>query len=154
MLLGSTTAKVLNDADCPVLTTEHAEPLTPRPLEHRVWVCAIGLSRDSERVLRLASRAAAEVRAKLSIIHVIHGGAPVQEKDARQGLDELQKTVGCEAPVRMASGPVKEALLDAAGNSAADILIIGRTPRSGALGRMGDLTYSLVRDSPCPVLSI
>jgi nucleotide-binding universal stress UspA family protein len=101
----------------------------------------------------LASRAAAEVRAKLSIIHVIHGGAPVEEKDARQRLDELQKTVGCEAPVRMASGPVKEALLDAA-NSAADVLIIGRTPRSGALGRMGDLTYSLVRDSPCPVLSI
>jgi nucleotide-binding universal stress UspA family protein len=36
MLLGSTTAKVLNDADCPVLTTEHTETDFPRPLEHRV----------------------------------------------------------------------------------------------------------------------
>src|SRR5271157_416880 len=59
MLLGSTTAKVLNDADCPVMTTQHAEAVIPRPLKHRVWVCAIGLSQDSERVLRLASHAAA-----------------------------------------------------------------------------------------------
>ena len=29
-LLGSTTAKVLNDADCPVLTTQHAETISPR----------------------------------------------------------------------------------------------------------------------------
>jgi nucleotide-binding universal stress UspA family protein len=32
-LLGSTTAKVLNDADCPVLTTRHAETISPRQLE-------------------------------------------------------------------------------------------------------------------------
>ena len=36
-LLGSTTAKVLNDADCPVLTTQHAETISPRNLEHREW---------------------------------------------------------------------------------------------------------------------
>ena len=29
MLLGSTTAKVLNDADCPVMTTQHAEAVIP-----------------------------------------------------------------------------------------------------------------------------
>ena len=34
MLLGSTTAKVLNDADCPVLTTQHAETIVPRRTEH------------------------------------------------------------------------------------------------------------------------
>jgi nucleotide-binding universal stress UspA family protein len=154
MLLGSTTAKVLNDADCPVLTTEHAQTAIPKPLEHRAWVCAIGLSPDSERVLRVASRAAGEVRAKLSLIHVIRGGTPAEERDARPRLDELQKTVGCEATVRIANGPVKEALLDAARCSDADVLIIGRTIRSGSPGRMGDLTYGVVRDSPCAVLSV
>ena len=54
-LLGSTTAKVLNDADCPVLITQHAETISPRQLEHREWVCAIGLNADSQRVLRYAS---------------------------------------------------------------------------------------------------
>ncbi len=36
-------AKVLNYTDGPVLTTEHAETIVPRSLEHRKWVCAIGL---------------------------------------------------------------------------------------------------------------
>ena len=59
MLVGSTTAKVLNDAECPVMTTEHAEAGVPRPFEHRMWVCAIGLSDDSERVFGVANSAAA-----------------------------------------------------------------------------------------------
>jgi len=151
MLLGATTAKVLNDAECPVMTTEHAEELVPRPLEHRVWACAIGLSQDSERVLRVATRAAAAVGAKLSVIHATSEDA---EKDARRRLEELLRTVGCEAEVHIAIGPVKQALLQAACRSAVDALIIGRVPRTGALGRMRDLTYSMVRDSPFPVLSV
>jgi nucleotide-binding universal stress UspA family protein len=59
MLLGSTTAKVINDVDCPVLTSRHAQTIAPRPLEHREWLCAIGLSSNSEKVLRFASHAAA-----------------------------------------------------------------------------------------------
>jgi hypothetical protein len=106
-LLGSTTAKVLNDADCPVMTTQHAESLIPRPLEHLVWVCAIGLSHDSERVLRLASSAAIALGAKLHVILATH---ELGEKDARRGLDELLATVGCGAEVDIAIGPVKEAL--------------------------------------------
>jgi nucleotide-binding universal stress UspA family protein len=73
MLLGSTTAKVLHDADCPVLTSKHAETIAPRPLEHREWLCAIGLDEDSERVLRYAHLAAAEADANLHIIHAVQG---------------------------------------------------------------------------------
>lgn len=151
MLLGSTTAKVLDDAGCMVMTTEHSETKVPRPLAHRVWVCAIGLSPDSERVLHLASRAATEVGAQLSVIHVER---EAEENDARRRLDELLKTVGSEAAVQIATGPVKEALLDAARQCAADALILGRRPRTGGFGRLRDLTYSLIRDSPFPVLSV
>jgi hypothetical protein len=35
----------------------YVETISPRPLGHRVWVCAIGLSADSERVLRVAHSA-------------------------------------------------------------------------------------------------
>src|SRR5262249_4607948 len=35
MLLGSTTAKVLDDVACPVLTSQHSEANAPRPLGHR-----------------------------------------------------------------------------------------------------------------------
>jgi hypothetical protein len=76
MLLGSTTAKVLNDADCPVLTGRHAETIVPRPLEHRVWLCAIGLDEDSERVLRYAHEAMVQMNGTLCIIHAIQIADP------------------------------------------------------------------------------
>ena len=168
MLLGSTTAKVLNDADCPVLTTQHAQEVVSRPMAHREWLCAIGLDANSEGTLGYASRLAAAVRARLSLIHAVPGGDPslrtqlgaeeqvefAEKREARRRLDELQRMVGCEVPVRVAVGPVKEALLKEARRSDADVLVIGRGPRSGARGRMRDLTYAMVRDSPCPVASV
>jgi nucleotide-binding universal stress UspA family protein len=168
MLLGSTTAKVLNDAYCPVLTSRHAETIAPKPPEHREWLCAIDLSPDSERVLRFAMNAAAEVRSKLTIIHAIQAGDPhlrvelelqgplhsAERQQASKRIAELQRVVGSDFPVRLAVGSVKEALLEAARASDADALIIGRNPRPGAHGRLRDLTYTVVRDSPFPVLSV
>ena len=168
MLLGSTTAKVINDADCPVLTSRHAQTIAPRPLEHREWLCAVGLSSNSERVLRFASQAAAQARSKLSIIHAVQGGDPdlpiqldLREQvlsgarlEARRRIAELQKMVGTDVSVRVAVGSVKEALLEAALEADADVLMIGRRHERGAHGRMRDLTYAMVRDSPFPVLSV
>lgn len=71
MLLSSTTAKVLIDANCSVLTGEHATKMVPKPLEARRWLCAIGLNDDSERVLRAATEAAEATGARLSVIHPI-----------------------------------------------------------------------------------
>jgi len=168
MLLGSTTAKVLNDADCPVLTSRHAETIAPKPLEHREWLCAVGLSSNSERVLRFASQAAAEVNAKLSIIHAVPAGDPklpiemdleeqlqsVEQREAIRRIAYLQRITGSNFPVRIAVGSVKKALLEVAQGADADVLMIGRHPRSGANGRIRDLTYAMVRDSPFPVLSV
>jgi nucleotide-binding universal stress UspA family protein len=168
MLLGSTTAKVINDADCPVLTSRHAQTIAPRPLEHREWLCAVGLSSNSERVLRFASQAAAQAHSKLSIIHAVQGGDPdlpiqldlreevlsVGGLEARRRIAELQQMVGTDVPVRVAVGSVKVALLDAALEADADVLMIGRSHQPGAHGRMRDLTYAMVRDSPFPVLSV
>ena len=168
MLLGSTTAKVINDADCPVLTSRHAQTIAPRPLEHREWLCAVGLSSNSERVLRFASQVAAQARGKLSIIHAVQAGdtnLPIQldlreeihsaeRQEANRRIANLQQMIGVDAPVRIAVGQVKEALLEAAREADADALIIGRSHQPGAHGRMRDLTYAMVRDSPFPVLSV
>jgi len=168
MLLGSTTAKVLNDADCPVLTMQHAETISPRPLEHREWVCVIGLTPDSTRVLWYASQAAETFHANLSLVHAIPAaepGLPVQldleervqsmeRQAARDRLRELQTVVGSHAPVCIVVGPVRDALTEAARRLRADVLVIGRSSQPGAQGRLRDLTYSVVRDAPCPVLSV
>lgn len=164
-LLGSTTAKVLNDADCPVLTTQHAETISPRPLEHREWLCAVSLEADSERVLTFACRAAKTVHANLSVIHAIPAERGVelqfdleervQSKErvlARERVEELKRKLCFNAQVNIVVGPVKDALIEAARRLKADALVIGRSPEVGV--RLRDLTYSVVRDAPCPVLSV
>jgi nucleotide-binding universal stress UspA family protein len=167
MLLGSTTAKVLDDADCPVLTSTHAETIAPRPLEHREWLCAIDLSSHAERMLRFASQGAAEVNSRMAIIYAIQGGDPelsvqldlqqqlhsAEQQKATERITEIQRTAGTNVPIRIAIGSVKKALLSAASESDADVLFIGRGQRSGKYGRLRDLTYTVIRDSPFPVLS-
>jgi nucleotide-binding universal stress UspA family protein len=168
MLLGSTTAKVLNDADCPVLTTQHAETISPRQLEHREWVCAIGLNADSERVLRYASQAAGAVHANLTLVYVIPASGPdlpveldleerlelVKRQAAIRRIEELQSAAGSHALVSIAIGPIRDMLIEAARRLRADVLVIGRSPQSGVLGRLRDLSYAVARDAPCPVLSV
>ena len=168
MLLGSTTAKVLNDADCPVLTTQHAETISPRQLEHREWVCAIGLDADSERVLRYASQAAGAVHANLTLVYVIPASGPdlpveldleerlqsVKRQAAIRRIEELQSAAGSHALVSIAIGPIRDMLIEAARRLRADVLVIGRSPQSGVLGRLRDLSYAVARDAPCPVLSV
>jgi nucleotide-binding universal stress UspA family protein len=168
MLLGSTTAKVLDDADCPVLTTQHAETISPRQLEHREWVCAMGLDSDSQRVLRYASQAAESVHANLTLVHVIPASGPdlpveldleerlqsAKREAASLRIEALQSAAGSHAPVKVAIGPIRDMLTEAARRLQADVLVIGRSPQSGVLGRLRDLSYAIARDAPCPVLSV
>lgn len=167
MLLGSTTAKVLNDVDCPVITSEHAEKIAPRPLEHRELLCAIGLGEDAERVLRYAHRLSVDAHANLSIIHGVqaesHAAGPpgageqiptLEYQRALESINALQERVGSHAQIRLASGSIKPALLEAVRQTDADALIIGRGLQPGVQGRVRDLTYAMVRDSPFPVLSV
>lgn len=168
MLLGSTTAKVLNDADIPVVTSRHVEEIAPRPLDHREWLCAVGLGEVSERVLRFANQIAKDADSHMRIIHAIQGpdrSLPIElqleeeihseeRQEARRQIEELQRRVGSNAPIRIALGSLKEALLEAARQSDADVVIIGRSPQAGSEGRLRDLTYAVVRDSPYPVVSV
>jgi nucleotide-binding universal stress UspA family protein len=167
-LLGSTTAKVLNDADCPVLTTQHAETISPRRLEHREWICAIGLDADSERVLRYANQAAESVRANLTLVHVIPASGadlPValdleerlqsaKREAAGRRIEAMQSAASSHARVSVVIGPVRDMLAESARRLQADVLVIGRSPQSGVLGRLRDLSYAIARDAPCPVLSV
>ncbi len=168
MLLGSTTAKVLNEAQCPVMTSHHAETIAPRPLEHREWLCAIGLGEESERVLRFAHQTATQRNGHLRIIHAIQATDPklpiqldlldqIQNKERQEAMERieaLQRRVGTQAAVRIGVGPVKDTLVELARQSDADALMIGRSSLPGTHERLRDLTYAIVRDSPFPVLSI
>jgi len=131
-------------------------------------LCAVGLGENSERVLRYAHKLSAEAHANLRIIHVVQAvdclvSRPLaleewtqseERQQAHERIDALQRRVGSQAPIRIAVGPIKQALVEAARQSDADLLIIGRDSQSGVQGRLRDLTYAMVRDSPYPVLSV
>lgn len=151
-----------------MLTTQHAETISPRALEHREWVCTIGLNADSKRVLRYASQVAKDVHANLTLVHVIPRIGPdlPMEMDleerlqsgrrsaASQRIEELQSAVESHARVSITSGPIKDTLVEEARRLQADVVVIGRSPQSGVLDRLRDLSYAIVRDAPCPVLSV
>ena len=79
----------------------------------------------------------------------VHG-----KKAAGERFRELQRVVGSHARVHIAVGPIKDALTEAARRLHADVLVIGRSSQPSAQGRLRDLTYAVVRDAPCPVLSV
>jgi nucleotide-binding universal stress UspA family protein len=162
-LLGSTTARVIDSALCPVLTGVHAEKFAPHPLSHRRWICALARTPQSRVVLQTAKHYADDARATLSIIHILETSDVEKSEEpiplaALQGAsDWLVELIGDNAPgvpFEIVLGDTRASLQTALRSADADILIVGRTPTQNHTGRMADLTYALVRDSPFPVLSV
>ena len=51
-------------------------------------------------------------------------------------------------------GRVSSVVRNVVADSRADLLVIGRASRTAAPGRLRTHSYALIRDSPCPVISI
>ena len=167
MLLGSVAAKVLHDADCPVWTTAHAEgPASGEAALKRI-LCAIDFSPSAARALHWSAQLAAECGAQLTLVHALAELDPHTEAfsfspewrkylvdNAESRIAALQQTAGTHAEVMLAMGPAPEMICAEAGKSQADLLVIGRGGDAGILGRLTGQAYSIIRQSPCPVVSV
>src|SRR5664279_2306042 len=92
LILGSTSAKVLHDADCPVWTGVHLENAPPlEAVACQRILCAVDLKAGSPRVLDWACRLAEEYQAELTLLHVTSNGA------ARGALERLLQAADCQA---------------------------------------------------------
>ena len=69
-------------------------------------------------------------------------------------LEALTHRHGVPACAQIAIGSPKDTILDFVDHTEADVLIIGRSSPTGSAGRLTDLTYAIVRDSPFSVLSV
>jgi nucleotide-binding universal stress UspA family protein len=166
-ILGSVTAKVLHDADCPVLTGVHMQNGSPcQPTLFRNILCAVDLGPESQRVLVWATEMANELGAKLLVVHALPplpGGELGSldqdwrlaiERDARQRIAELQENAGTHAePICDAGHPVN-VVHDIAEAVKADVVVIGRHVSRGLFGRLRANAYAIIRESPCPVISV
>jgi len=156
LILGSTSAKVLHDADCPVWTGVHLD--NAPPLEAVVCeriVCAVDLKPSSTRVLDWAARLAEEYQAELTLVHVAPGGETLNaRRGVRETLGHIQAAARARAGVLVETGEVSKVVPDLGRELKADLLVIGRKADTRVLGRLEMTAYSIIRQSPCPVVSV
>jgi len=164
-LLGSVTAKILHDISAAVWTatgsvfTGHA----PR-IPYKSVLCALDNSDDAEGVLRAAAAFASNYQAQLWLVQVVETPATLEidfspyRKDVMDAADfrlrELKGQLGLTAPHAVIDAMVADGVRQEAVRQESDLIITGRGHAQGAVGRMWSHVYPIIRESPCPVLSI
>ena len=163
-LLGSVTAKVLHDSECPIWTGAHLEEAPTSEFAIRNILCAIDLGQHSSNTVRWAAQLAAEFEAKLMLGHITvgvddygpeghHFGPKWKEaliSSATQRIAKLQEETNTRAEVFIDSGDVPRLLSKQTKNGKVDLLVVGR-PSHGRLRATG---YGIIHESPIPVLSV
>jgi len=167
LLLGSVTAKVLHDANCAIWTAAHTEdPGLAEHLECRNILCAIDLTPESAGLIRHSVDLARKYAAKLRLVHAV----PVIETRPEKYLDEdfhralvesaraeirkLQHQAGTDVEVCLEGGDVSTVVRAAALHHDADLVVIGRGKQHETFGRLRSNSYAIIRQSPCPVISV
>lgn len=164
-ILGSITAKVLHDADCPVWTGVHLEEAPPaESVPFRNIVCAIDLGPQSCKALEWASGMQKEFGARLTVIHAMACPPDAAQGDgrwrrdmeqaARDDMARLQQRFGTQADLVIEAGDPPKVVCEMATRQKAELLVIGRGSAAGVFGRLRTNAYAIIRQSPCPVVSV
>jgi nucleotide-binding universal stress UspA family protein len=167
LMLGSVAAKVLHDAECPVWTSVHAEQAPILENIHcRKVLCAVDLSPRSRSIISWAAWFAKEHGAALALAHAVAPWPSVYgeglevafgetiTREARNRVSALACEAGVEGEVFTIPGQPGQTIAETARKFGADILVTGRHSGTGISQYVGQHAYSIIRDSPCPVISI
>jgi nucleotide-binding universal stress UspA family protein len=167
LLLGSVTVKVLHDAECPVWTTAHASEIaTNAGKPWRQLICAVDEDSRDTPLVRRAAQLASEQGAELRLVHAVTGlddepGDGVNDPwreflfgVARERIDKLQAEAGTKLELRLAAGNAGKIVREMALRYGADLLLVGRGKIQKHFGRLRSNAYAIVRDAPCPVISM
>jgi nucleotide-binding universal stress UspA family protein len=166
-LLGSVTAKVLHDASCPVLTGVHQADLpTAKPADFRSLVCAVDTNESFGPVVQFASDLKALLNATLTLVHAIPAADETSDnrgeveirrhmfQRANERFAVLCRQSNVNLKVLSAGGPVERVVREAALREKADLVVVGRGHTLQELGRLRTHAYAIIRNSPCPVVSV
>jgi nucleotide-binding universal stress UspA family protein len=165
-LLGSVTAKVLHDVSAAVWTStgtaieEHA-PTVP----YKSIICALDETPESEVILRAAAALAKSYQANLALVHVLEMPPATPEIDFtpyRQDLIDaghshmrgLKDRLNLDVPDVVIDAGIADGIHEEIVRRKGDLLVVGRGHDQGIVSRVWSRLYSIVRDSPCPVLSV
>jgi len=163
-LLGSVTAKVLHDTATPVWTGVHAEEIAAHsPDRWKNMICALDDGPEGLPVLRWAAGFASGQKLDLTLVHAFGGPedweANPQLREflrdiARERIENLQTQAGTSFRVCLEIGNPAQVVHKAALAHAADLVIIGRGMIQKHFGGIRSGAYEIIRESPCPVISV
>ncbi len=166
-MLGSVTAKVLHDADCAVLTGVHMEDVPePEQVHVRTVSAALDLGDASCKVLKWASEFAKACNAVLRVFHVTPSVEGMSGEffepnwrerfatEAQRRILDVMESGGIQAEVHIENGDVALGVCHLAKETTTDVLVIGRGSTAGVFGRIRAHAYGIIRQSPCPVVSV
>jgi nucleotide-binding universal stress UspA family protein len=167
LLLGSITAKVLHDAECPVWTAAHVEE---RPCQDhlacRNLLCAVDGTPKDVPLMKYAAKLAGELNATLRMVHVLtsadrsthnsfDAGHDAAARDqAAEVIQKLQREAKTNAPLCIIAGGVAEGVREEARRHGADLVVIGRGILHETLGRLRTHAHGIIRQSLTPVISV
>lgn len=166
LLLGSVTAKVLHDSQLPVWTGVHTPEFTAHdPGRLRLILCAVERGPKDVRTIRWANEFGNRVGAKVCLIHVIPGDPEIHDftdlgfredlfQGARTAIDKIEKEANVNFEVILRIGKVAQVIHDEARDTEADLIVVGRGVIQKALGGLRSNAYAIIRQAPCPVISV
>ncbi len=167
LLLGSVTAKVLHDVHVPVWTMAHTGEVPDRQhVAARKILCAVDANPASIELMRWAGGLAKNLGATLRLVHSVPSieAWPERQMDqefeetlrdnARRTIEDLEKAADISVPVCVGAGTVPDVVREEALQHGADLVLIGRGALQGTLGRLRTHAYGIIRNAPCPVLSV
>jgi nucleotide-binding universal stress UspA family protein len=165
-LIGSITARVLHDAQCPVWTSAHAEGAAPPSRGYRKVLCAADRGSSSVPLMQWAAWFAGRYEAVLKIVHVIPA---VDETSSNPGEAEVRRFLfserqeefagrlleaGLQVELRLRGGDIAGRMAETALQERADLLVVGRGHIQRALGGLRTHSLAIIREAPCPVISL
>lgn len=172
LLLGSVTERVLRRAPCPVLTVPRR--VTSATAGFKRILCPVDFSQPSTHALTYALSLAQEADARLTVAHVVElhlepdtyqyrllnvpeYRAQMVHAASEQMANALPRDVEayCAIEQTVMTGKAYREILRLAQEQHADLIVMGVHGRSAVdLFVFGSTTQHIVRQAPCPVLSI
>jgi nucleotide-binding universal stress UspA family protein len=154
LLLGSVTAKVLHDAECPVWTMVHTEKKMADPPDRwRRILCAVDITDEEVLTVAWAKDLADTEGAKLLVLHALEESDPAIEEVQRKMLEMFGAAI-TEREISVEPGTPARVVRKIAREWPADLVVIGRGKVDKALGRLRSQAYAIIRESPSPVISV
>lgn len=166
-LLGSVTTKVLHDASVPVWTSAHCcEPTHRAHPQPRRIIAAIDLKDETERTLQMALAIAHDCGASVEIVYFA-GEEQVSSAFRQKAMARAVASAAASTAVLVEQEESSDVPLATHGENVAtvvrrmallkraDLVVIGRGSVHGSmLERIRAHAYSVICESPCPVVSV